>query len=143
MRPRPTTIDEYLAAVPNPQRGALERLRKTIRAAAPGAEECISYQVPAFRLGGKALVGFAAAARHCSFFPMSAATVKAHAELLKDYSTSTGTIRFSPVQPLPAKLVRTLVRARLAELAGRDGAQRTGSRKPARPRPAAKSAQRR
>src|SRR5712692_5012722 len=63
------TIDEYLAALSNDQRAALERLRKTIRAAAPGAEECISYQLPAFRLDGRMLVWFGAAAHHCAFYP--------------------------------------------------------------------------
>jgi uncharacterized protein YdhG (YjbR/CyaY superfamily) len=108
------TIDEYLAALNDEQRAALETLRKTIRAAAPGAEECISYGVPAFRLNGL-LVAFAARPNHLAFYPMSATSVADHKDELKDYATSKGTIRFQPDKPLPATLVRKLVRARIAE----------------------------
>ncbi len=114
MASRPRTIDEYLAALPARQREALGRLRQAIRTAAPQAEECISYGMPAFRQG-RMLVAFAAAANHCSFFPMSGRTVAAHADLLARYDTSKGTIRFPPEKPLPAALVRRLVKARLAE----------------------------
>ena len=113
-----TTIDEYLAAVSADQRAALERLRKTIKAAAPKAEECISYQVPAFRQDGM-LVGFGAAASHCAFYLMSATAVEAHRDELSDYDTSKGTIRFQADKPLPAALVRKLVKARIAENAAR------------------------
>ena len=115
VKSKPKTIDEYLATVSKDQRAALEKIRKTIRAAAPKAEECISYQIPAFRLGGKMLVGFGAGANHCSFFPMSSSTVAAHQDLLKAFETSKGTIRFQPDQPLPSALVRKLVKARIAE----------------------------
>lgn len=118
-RRKPATIDEYLSGVPDEQRTALEKLRKTIRAAAPRAEECISYGLPAFRLDGRALVAFSAAARHCSFFPMSGTTVTDHADELADYDTSKGTIRFQPDKPLPAALVRKLVKARIAENAAK------------------------
>ena len=111
------TIDEYLARLSDDKRAALEKLRKTIRAAAPRAEECISYQIPAFRLNGM-LVGFGATANHCAFYPMSASTVAAHQDELEDYDTSKGTIRFQPDNPLPAALVRKLVKARIAENAG-------------------------
>ena len=108
------TIDEYLAALNEDQRTALEKLRKTIRAAAPGAEECISYGVPAFRLNGL-LVAFGARPNHLAFYPMSATTVADHKDELKDYAISKGTIRFQPDKPLPATLVRKLIRARIAE----------------------------
>lgn len=111
------TIDEYLATLSDDQRAALEKLRKTIRAAAPDAEECISYQVPAFRLNG-VLVAFGARANHCAFYPMSSSTVAAHKDELKGYETSKGTIRFHPDNPLPAALVRKMVKARIAENAG-------------------------
>ena len=111
---RITTVDEYLATVSDDKRAALEKLRKTIRAAAPDAEECISYQLPAFRLNGM-LVAFGATANHCAFYPMSASAVAAHKDDLKDYDTSKGTIRFQPDHPLPAALVRKLVKARIAE----------------------------
>jgi uncharacterized protein YdhG (YjbR/CyaY superfamily) len=111
---RPVDTDAYLAGLPDEQRAALQALRETIRAAAPDAEECISYGVPAFRLEGP-LVGFGAAARHCSLFLMSGSTVEAHREWLAGYDTSKGTIRFRPDQPLPDALVHTLVHARIAE----------------------------
>ncbi len=115
MTGKPKTVDEYLAALSDDQRTALERLRKTIRAAAPKAEECLSYQLPAFRLNGRMLVAFGATASHCAFYPMSAATVAAHPDDLKGYDTSKGTIRFQADHPLPAALVRKLVKARIAE----------------------------
>jgi uncharacterized protein YdhG (YjbR/CyaY superfamily) len=114
MAGKPKTIDEYLAALSEDKRGALEKLRKTIRTAAPKAEEGISYGIPAFRQNGM-LVGFGATANHCAFYLMSATTVDAHKEELEGYDTSKGTIRFPPDQPLPAALVRKLVRARMAE----------------------------
>jgi uncharacterized protein YdhG (YjbR/CyaY superfamily) len=112
---KPKTIDAYLGEVSADQRVALEKLRKTIRAAAPGAEECISYQLAAFRHDGRMLVGFGATAKHCAFYLMSSATVPAHADELKNYDTSKGTIRFQPDRPLPVALVRKLVKARIAE----------------------------
>ena len=110
-----TTIDEYLATLTEEQRAALEKIRKTIKAAAPKAVECISYQLAAFRLEGKLLVAFGATANHCAFYPMSARTIEAHLDDLKGYETSKGTIRFQPNKPLPASLVRKLVKARIAE----------------------------
>ncbi len=110
------TIDEYLATLSEDKRAALEKLRKAIKAAAPKAEECISYQLPAFRLNGRMLVWFGATAKHCAFYP--GAVVEAFKSELKDYDTSKGTIRFQPDHPLPAALVRKLVKARIAENAG-------------------------
>jgi len=115
MPAKPKTHDEYLAALDDDQRAALEKLRKTIRAAAPKAEECISYQLAAFRLDGQMLVGFGASAKHCPFYTMSSRTLKALKDELAGYDTSTGTIRFSADKPLPAALVRKLVKARIAE----------------------------
>ena len=110
----PATIDEYLAALDAEKRAALEKLRREIRAAAPAAEECISYRMPAFRLDGKMLVSFAAAAKHCSFYA-GAHPIRAHASELEGYDTAKGTIRFQPQRPLPAALVRKLVRTRVAQ----------------------------
>ena len=93
MSAKPQTIDEYLAPLSNEKRAALEKLRRAIKSAAPKAEECISYQIPAFRLGGRMLVAFGAAANHCAFYPMSSTTVEAHKSELKGYDTSKGTIR--------------------------------------------------
>jgi uncharacterized protein YdhG (YjbR/CyaY superfamily) len=119
-KPKPKTIDEYLAALSDDTRAALEKLRKTIKAAAPNAEECISYQLPAFRQDGM-LVAFRATANHCAFYLMSSSTLEAHKDELKNYDTSKGTIRFQADKPLPVALVRKLVRARIAENVGRRG----------------------
>ena len=115
MAGKPNTIDEYLAAVSDDQRAVLEKLRQTIRAAAPKAEECISYGIAAFRLNRKPLVGFGASAKHCAFYPMNGSTVAEFQEELKNYDTSKGAIRFSVEKPLPTTLVRKLVKARIAE----------------------------
>jgi uncharacterized protein YdhG (YjbR/CyaY superfamily) len=118
-RSRPQSIDDYLAALSDDKRAALEKLRAAIRAAAPEAVECISYQLPAFRLNGRMLVSFGATANHCAFYPMSGSTVAAHADDLAGYDTSKGTIRFQPDKPLPASFVRKLVKTRIAENAKR------------------------
>jgi uncharacterized protein YdhG (YjbR/CyaY superfamily) len=115
MKGKPKTIDEYLASIREDKRAALERLRKTIHSAVPNAEECISYGLAAFRLDGKPLVAFGAGSNHCAFYPMSSSTVAAHKDDLKDYDNSKGTIRFSVDKPLPAALVRKLLKARIAE----------------------------
>ena len=108
----PGTIDEYLEALSSDKRAALERVRKIIRAAAPGAEECISYKIPAFRLDGRGLVWFGAAAHHCALYGVVGADKRG----LEAYDTSgRGTIRFRPDKPLPAALVRKLVKARIAK----------------------------
>ena len=120
MSGKPQTIDEYLAPLSSEKRGALEKLRRAIRSAAPRAQECISYGIPAFRIDGRLLVAFGAASNHCAFYP-GAYPIKAHKGELEAYDTSKGTIRFSARSPLPAKLVRKLVKARISEY---------GSRKP-------------
>lgn len=114
-KPRIQTFDDYLTALDEEPRAALEKLRKTIRAAAPKAEEGISYGLAAFRLDGRPLVGLGASAKHCAFYLMSGSTVENHAAELKGYDTSKGTIRFPASKPLPAALVRKLVKARIAE----------------------------
>lgn len=119
MSARPRTIDDYLARLGADKRAALEAVRAAIRSAAPEAEECISYGFPAFRLNGKVLVAFKAATNHCALHPMSSSTVAAHKAELVDYDTSPGTIRFQPTEPLPARLIRKLVRARIAETSGK------------------------
>ena len=113
----PSTIDEYLSRVSDDKRAALERLRKTILGVVPTAEECISYQMPAFRHDGRVLVYFAAAASHCAFYP--GGMVSDFKDELEAYETSKGTIRFQPEHPLPASLVRKIVKARVAQNAAR------------------------
>ena len=118
----PKSIDEYLAALNDDKRTALEKLRKT-KAAAPNAEGCISYQLAAFRHNGM-LVAFGARPNHCAFYLMSSSTLEAFKDELKGYDTSKGTIRFQADNPLPAGLVRRLVKARIAE----NAAPRRGSK---------------
>jgi uncharacterized protein YdhG (YjbR/CyaY superfamily) len=107
-------VDDYLAALPDDARAALEELRTVIKAAVPDATETISYQVPTFKYRGS-LVAFAAFKNHCSFYVMSPSVMAAHKEELKPYDTSTGTIRFPANKPLPVALVTKLVAARIAE----------------------------
>jgi uncharacterized protein YdhG (YjbR/CyaY superfamily) len=112
---KPRTIYEYLTQVQPDQRSALEKLRQAILAVAPGAEECISYGVPAFRLNARSLVFFGAWANHCALYPGSSTTLKKFRNELRDFQVSKGTIRFSAGKPLPAALVRKLAKARIAE----------------------------
>jgi uncharacterized protein YdhG (YjbR/CyaY superfamily) len=107
-------IDAYLAMVPQDKRVVLEKLRKTIKSAAPKAEEIISYQMPAFKYQGM-LVFFAAFKNHCSLFVASKAVMKKFSNEFKSYHTSGVTIHFSPENPLPTTLVRKIVKARMAE----------------------------
>jgi uncharacterized protein YdhG (YjbR/CyaY superfamily) len=107
-------VDDYLARVPDDARAALEKLRRTIRAAAPDATEGISYRIPTFKHHGP-LVAFAAFPNHCGFYVMSPAVMGAHKGELEAYETSKGTIRFPAGKPLPAALVKKLVKARIDE----------------------------
>lgn len=121
---KPETIDQYLAPLSKEKRAALQKLRRDIKSVAPKAEECISYGLPAFRLDGRMLVAFGAAANHCSFYP-GALPIETHEAALKAYSTSKGTVRFPADSPLPVTLVRKLVKTRIAEYAGK----RSGAKK--------------
>jgi uncharacterized protein YdhG (YjbR/CyaY superfamily) len=108
-------VEGYLAAIPDDQRAALSKLRETIRAVVPDATEVISYQIPVFKYRGRGLVGFAAAKDHCTFHVMSPAVVEAHAKDLQRYELGKGSVQFPASKPLPAALVRKLVKARIAE----------------------------
>src|SRR5688572_13208884 len=108
----PQTVDDYLAALPEKARATLAKIRKTIRSAAPQATEVISYRVPMYKHRGM-LLGFAAFNDHCSLFPGPSAVTKYKNEL-KEYETSKGTIRFPIGKPLPAALVKKIVKTRLA-----------------------------
>lgn len=116
MAAKSKTIDDYLENVSKDQRAALEKLRKTIRAAVPKAEECINYGVAAFRLDGECIAGFGASAKCCSYYPMSGSTVATLKDDLKDYATTKGSIQFQPDKPLPVTLVRKLIKTRISEL---------------------------
>src|SRR5213078_3840828 len=116
MKRNPKTVDEYLASVNSDHSKALQKIRETVHAVAPNAQECISYGIPAFRLNGRALVFFGAWANHCSFYPANSAMLKKLRDDLKGFQTSKGTIRFSPDKPLPESLVKKLVKARVAQV---------------------------
>lgn len=111
---RPKTVDEYVAAIPEPARSTLEKMRRTIRSAVPRpATETISYGIPAFK-HERVLVWFAAFANHCSLFP-TASVIEAFREELKGFSISKGTIQFPIDKPLPTALIKRIVKARVAE----------------------------
>jgi uncharacterized protein YdhG (YjbR/CyaY superfamily) len=117
MSPHPMTskIDDYLATITGANRTALERLRKTIRSIVPRAEECISYGMPAFRLDGRVIAGFQATAKGCSYYPFSGTTLQTLAGDLQGYGKTKSALHFRPDEPLPAALVRKLIKARIAE----------------------------
>jgi uncharacterized protein YdhG (YjbR/CyaY superfamily) len=111
----PKTVDEYLAGVPEPARSTLQKIRAAIRSAAPPeATETISYGIPALRYNG-VLVWFAAFSKHCSLFPTASVIEKFKGEL-KGYNISKGTIQFPTDKPLPAALIRKMVKARIEEM---------------------------
>lgn len=120
MAGKPETHDDFLAALDEPTRSALQKLREQIRAAAPEAEEYIGYAVPAFRQNG-ALVSYGAAKSHLSFYVQSPAVMAAFATELTAFKTSKGAIAFTTDRPIPAALVKKLVKARLAENAALRG----------------------
>jgi uncharacterized protein YdhG (YjbR/CyaY superfamily) len=113
----PTSVEDYLAALPEESRAALEKLRQTIKAAAPEATETITYQMPTFKLDGRFLVSYAAFKEHCSLFPASAKVLEACGEELKPHFSGKGTIRFTVDKPLSSALVRKIVKTRIEEIA--------------------------
>jgi uncharacterized protein YdhG (YjbR/CyaY superfamily) len=115
MRRRAETIDDYLSTVKGPRRAALGTLRRTIRAIVPRAEECISYRIPAFRLDGRIVAGFAATAKGCSYFPFSGSTLGTLSRELEAYEQTKSSLHFDPGKGLPNSLVRKLLRTRIAE----------------------------
>ena len=124
---KPRTIDGYLAGLSKEKRLALEQLRTAIKAAVPKAEECISYGIPSFRLDGRFLLGFGAAKHHLAFYT-GAFPLEAHREELAPYDTSKGAIRFPAERPLPAPLVRKLVKSRVAEHLAKKGPDKARAR---------------
>jgi uncharacterized protein YdhG (YjbR/CyaY superfamily) len=125
----PTTVDDYLVALPDDRRAILEELRRTINAAAPDATETIAYGMPALRShGGQFLVSYAAYKRHYSLFPASGAVVQALGEELTPYLAGKGTIQFPADRPISAALVKKIVEVRVAENKARaDREGRAGS----------------
>ncbi len=111
-----TPIDDYLRTVPEDRRRALEDLRAKIRSVVPEAEECISYQMPAFRVHGKVVAGFQATKSGGSYYPFSGSTLATVAPFTRTYGQTKSALHFSPDKPLPTTLVRRLIKARLAEI---------------------------
>jgi uncharacterized protein YdhG (YjbR/CyaY superfamily) len=116
-QPNPAAVDAWLARLPHDQRAALERLRNQIRAAAPEAVETVGYGIPMFYVGTTPLVGFNAAKNHVALTVASGTLFDTMGADLEGYDTAKGTLRFTPSRPLPAALVKKLVKARLAEQA--------------------------
>jgi len=108
-------IDLYLADLEEPKRSTLQRLRQTILDVVPQAEEGISYQVPAFRIDGKVIAGFAAFKNHLSYLPHSGSVFPVLRDEVASYKTSTGALQFPIDTPLPKLLVEQLIRVRIAQ----------------------------
>ena len=119
----PDAVTRFLAALPADRRTSLQRLRRIIRAAAPGAQDCIAYGLPSLRVNGRYLVSYGAAKHHLAFYPGSVLSLSK--KELAGFATTKGSIHFQPDRPIPAALVRKLVKARLARIA--PGATRAGA----------------
>jgi uncharacterized protein YdhG (YjbR/CyaY superfamily) len=119
-----SSVDAYLATLPAEQRTALERLRHHVARLAPDAIETISYGMPTFKLGGRALLWYAGWKAHCSVYPLTDSFFASHADALKGYRRTKGSLHFTPDAPLPEPLVEEMVKARLADL--ETSAQRVG-----------------
>ncbi len=113
----PNNIDEYIDRYPKDIQVILQKIRMTIKEAAPDAKEAISYQIPTFKLGGN-LVHFAAFTEHISFFPTSSGVAKFRKEL-KEYQTSKGTIKFPLEKPIPYDLISKITKFRVEEVLGK------------------------
>ena len=111
-----TEVDEYLRGVDEPKRSTLEALRRTILEIVPDAEQGISYQVPAFRIGGKTVAGFAAFKHHLSYLPFSGSVLRQLTDELEGYTMTKGSLHFPVDRPLPKSVVRNLIAVRLEEL---------------------------
>ena len=108
-------IDNYLNDLEEPKRSTLQKLRRTILEIAPEAEEVISYRVPAFRLHGKVIAGFAAFKNHLSYLPFSGSVLVQVADQLEGYTRTRGSLHFPVDRPLPKALVEKLIALRLAD----------------------------
>ena len=112
----PRTVAGYIAAAPKEQRPALEKLRKTIKAAAPKASEGLSYGIVGFKQGGKNVVYFGSWEAHIALYGAGGSVIAAHADELKPYVQSKGTIQFPADEPIPYALVTRIVKARIVEI---------------------------
>jgi uncharacterized protein YdhG (YjbR/CyaY superfamily) len=112
----PLEIDRYLAALDEPKRSTLDALRESIMEIVPGAEQCISYGMPAFKVKGKTVAGFAAFKNHLSYMPHSGSVLATLRDDTAPYETSKGSLKFAIDKPLPKRLVKKLISARMREL---------------------------
>ena len=110
-------VDEYLRGIEEPKRSTLEALRRTILEVVPEAEQVISYRVPAFRVGGKTIAGFAAFKEHLSYLPFSGSVLGQLEAQLEGYAGTTSSLHFPVDRPLPKTLVEQLIAVRLAQIA--------------------------
>jgi uncharacterized protein YdhG (YjbR/CyaY superfamily) len=111
----PSTVEEYLAELPAEVRAAMEQIRATIKAAAPEATEGISYQIPTFKMNGRALIWYAAFRDHYSVYPATDGLRQQLGEELKPHFSGKGTLRFDMDEPIPTELIRKIVEVRLGE----------------------------
>src|SRR5215813_6162548 len=111
-------VDKYLASLEQPKRATLEALRRTILEIIPEAEQCISYSMPAFRVQGKVIAGFAAFKNHLSYLPHSGSVFPELADALSRYKTSSGALQFPVDKPLPKALVKKLIAIRKKQALG-------------------------
>ena len=129
------SVDEYIASRPEAAQTTLKRVRSIIRKALPAAEEAISYQIPAYKLRGQAVVYFAGWKQHYALYPTSAALVKAFKSELAPYELSKGTIRFPLGETVPAKLIERIAKFRAKEVAEGAEAKARAAKKRVRPAP--------
>lgn len=122
---KPTSHDDYLISVDEPQHSLMQKLRATIKSVCPEAEEVISYNMPAFKYKGRLMVGYAVAKHRCSLYPWTNSITVRLKDELQEFSTSKGTIRFTPQKPLPAGLIRRIVKIRMEEIAHKNGMKKT------------------
>ena len=134
------SVDEYLATQPPAVRAVLERVRGAIRKALPAAEECISYQIPTFKLAGGAAIYFAGWKEHVSLYPVTAEMIRTFGDELAPYVASKGTLRFPLSAPIPLRLIARIAKLRGAETVARKGAKKAVAKPAAkaRPKPAVK-----
>jgi uncharacterized protein YdhG (YjbR/CyaY superfamily) len=124
------TVDEYVAAQPEAVRARLKRVRTTVRKALKGADEVISYQIPAYKLGGRVVLYFAGWKQHYSLYPAGERLVAAFKDQLASYTVTKGTIRFPFSEPVPDKLIERIAKFRAEEAAQREKSKRTALKKP-------------
>jgi len=123
------SVDEYIASQPAAVQGILGRVRNAIREALPGAEEVISYQIPAYKLRGGRVLYFAGWKQHYSLYPAAERLVAAFRHELASYDVNKGTIRFPLSQPVPVNLIGRIAKFRVKEVAEREKAKRAAPKK--------------